>query len=93
MRSLLIAVLAFHSATVIVLLENADTILAVQIGDTLYAAEFTKSDYTLEDGDQVQAEVMDGKLIVKLRNGRRVSARVHWVQRVLIHPPPENLSP
>lgn len=67
MRSLLIAVLAFHSANVIVLYENSDTVLTVQVGDTLYTAEFPKSDLkpeTVKDGDQVQAEVKDGKLIV-----------------------------
>lgn len=87
-----LTVLAFHSATVIVLQRNSDTILAVQIGDTLYTAEFPKSDLkpdTLKDEDHVPAEVKDGKLIVKLRNGKRVSAPVHWVQRVIIHPLPE----
>jgi hypothetical protein len=65
---------------------------AVQIGDTPFSAEFSKSDQTpdtLKDRDHVQAEVKDGKLIVKLRNGKRVSARLHWVQRVIIHPLPE----
>ena len=92
MRCLLIAVLAFHSATVILLQENSDTILAVQIGDTLYAAEFSKRDLkpdSFKDGDHVKAEVKDGNLIVKLKNGKRVSARVHWVQRLIIRPLPE----
>ena len=31
----------------------------------------------------------NGNLIVKLKNGKRVSARVHWVQRVIVHPLPE----
>lgn len=95
MRFLLIAVLAFHSATVIVLQENSDTILAVQIADTAYTAEFSKSDLkpdTLKDGDHVQGEVKDGRLIVKLRliaklrNEKRVSAPVHWVQKTIVHP-------
>jgi hypothetical protein len=90
------ALLALHSATVIIVQWNSQTTLAVQIGDTLYTAEFSNRDLkpdTFEDGDRVQAEVKNGKLIVKLRNGKRVSARVHWVQRVLTHPLPENLSP
>ena len=84
--------LAFHSATVIVVQANDMVTLALQFGDTVYTAEFSKRDVkpdTLKDGDHVQAEVKNGKLIVKLRNGKRVSARVHWVQRVIIHPLPE----
>lgn len=86
-----LVLLVLHAATVIVLQENSETILAVQIGDTVYTAGFSKRDIkpdTLKDGDHVQAELKDGKLIVKQRNGRRVSARVHWIQHVIIHPLP-----
>jgi len=44
---------------------------------------------TLKDRDHVQAEVKNGKLTVKLRNGKKVSAGVRWVQRVIILPLPE----
>ena len=84
--------LALHSATVISVLTNDTVMLAVQLGDTVYTAEFSKRDLkpdTFKDRDHVQAEVKDGKLIAKLKNGKRVRARVHWVQRVIIHPLPE----
>ena len=64
----------------------------MQIGDTLYTAEFPKSDLkpdTLQDMDRVQAKVKNGKLTIRFDNGKRVSASVRWVQLVIIHPLPE----
>ena len=87
-----VVLLALHSATVIAVLTNDTVTLAVQLEETVYTAEFSKSDLkpdTPKDGDRVQAEVKNGKLIVKLKNGKIVNAPVHWVQRTIINPPPE----
>lgn len=87
-----VVLLALHFATVAAVLANAKVALALQLGDTVYTPEFSRRDLqpdTFKDGDHVQAEVKNGNLIVKLKNGKRVSARVHWIQHVLIHPPPE----
>ena len=95
MLSIPVVLLAPHSATVVAVLANDTVTLAVQLEETVYTAEFSKSDLkpdSFKDGDHVQAEVKEGKLIVKLRNGKRVSAPVHWVQRSIIHPLPESLS-
>lgn len=76
-------ILALHSAIVVAVLANDTVMLAVQLGDTVYTAEFPKSDLKpdgFKDGDYRQAEVKPGNLIIKLRNGKRVKARVHWVQ-------------
>ena len=92
MHLVLLTFLAFHSATVIVAQVDDSITLGFQFGDTIYTAEFSRGDLkpdTLGDGDRVQAEVKNGRLTVKLQNGKTVSARVHWVQRVLIRPLPE----
>lgn len=60
--------------------------------ETVYTAHFSKRDLkpdTLKDGDHVQAELKNGNLIVKLKNEKRVSAPIHRVQHVVIHPLPE----
>ena len=87
-----VVLLALHAATVVAVVTNAMVTLAVQLDETVYTAEFSKRDLkadTLKEGDQVQAEVKDGNLIVKLKNGKRVSALVHWVQRTILDPLPE----
>lgn len=59
----------------------------MQIGDTLYTAEFPKSDLKsdkLKDGEHVQAEVKNGKLTIRFDNGNRVVARVRWIQKTIV---------
>ena len=85
-------ILALHSATVVAVLTNDTVTLAVQLEEKVYTAEFSKRDLkpdTFKDGDHAQAEVKSRKLIVKLKNGKRVSVRVRLVQRTIIHPLPE----
>ena len=89
MHFFLIAFLAFQSATVIYVLHDSWTIVGVQIGDVIYTAEFSAQEAgSFIDGERVQAEVKDKKLTVKRKSGKRVSARVIQVQRILIRPLP-----
>lgn len=92
MHLLLAAVLVLHCATIIDVEANHHVILRLQFGDLIYSAEFSqrvlKAD-SLKEGDQVQAAVKRGRMIVQRKDGRRVSGRVFQVQRVLTHPIPE----
>ena len=66
--------------------------LAVRVDDVIYTAEFSRHAVrpdTFFDGDQVAAEVRDGKMMVKRKDGKIVSGRVIWEQRTLVHPTPE----
>ena len=91
MHLLFAVVLALQSATVIAVLNNHDVMLAVQVRDVVYTAEFSphalKPDSYIE-GDHVAAEVGDGKMRVKRKDGKIVTGRVIWEQRVLVHPRP-----
>jgi hypothetical protein len=67
MRVLLV-LLALQSATVIDVQSNSEVTLAVQIGDVVYTAEFSRHDLkpdSIHEGDHMQAEVKDHKLTVK----------------------------
>lgn len=44
MHSLLVTFIAFHSATVVAVLANNTVMLALQVGDTVYTAEFSRRD-------------------------------------------------
>ena len=92
MRFLLAALLALQSATVIDVQANHKVTLALQVGDTIYTAGFSRRALkpdSLKEGDRVQAEVEGGHMTVQRKDGRKVSGRVIQVQRVLIHPLPE----
>ena len=55
-----IALLAFHSATVVAVLANDTVMLALQFGDTVYTAEFSKSDLKPNRGDLIKVLWFDG---------------------------------
>jgi len=89
MSCLLTLLLALHSATVVAVLSDHEVLLALQVGNVIYTAEFSRQALkpdTFVDGDQVAAEVMDGKMKVKRKDGKIVSGRVMWEQRTLVHP-------
>ena len=89
MRFLWIAFLALQPATVIDVCSNSQVTLAVQIGDVLYTAEFSRHDLkpeSIHEGDRVQAEVKGHKLIVKIRQGKKITAPIIRVQRTIVHP-------
>jgi ribosomal protein L14 len=93
MHLLLALMLALQSATVVAVLDNQEVTLALQVGDVIYTAEFSRHALrpeTFNDGDHVAAEVRDGKMRVKRKDGKTVSGRVIWEQRVLVHPIPEH---
>ena len=84
MHALLAAVLSLQAATVIDVQANHTVTLALQFGDTIYTAEFSRRDLkadSLKEGDRVQAEVKGGHVTVQRKDGRRVSGRVIQVQR------------
>jgi hypothetical protein len=91
MHCLVALLLVFQSATVIDVHGNHKVTLALQVSDVIYTAEFSrhavKSDSFIEE-DHVTAEVRDGKVRVKRKDGKIVSGRVMWEQRVLLHPLP-----
>ncbi len=91
MHCLLALLLALKSATVIDVQGNHEVTLALQMGDVIYTAEFSrhalKPDSFIE-GDHVAVEVRDGKMRVKRKDGKTVSGRVIREQRVLVHPHP-----
>jgi len=91
MHCLVALLLALQSATVIDVQSNHDVTLAIQMGDIIYTAEFLRHALKREsliEGDHVGAEVRDGKMRVKRKDGKTVSGRVIWEQRVLVHPYP-----
>jgi hypothetical protein len=80
-----------QSAIVIDVQANHEVLLALQMGDVIYTAEFSRNALkpgSLNEGDHVAAEVRDGKMRVKRKDGKTVSGRVIWEQRVLVHPHP-----
>ena len=93
MRFLLIAMLALQSATLIYMLqEDSGITLGVQIGNVIYSAEFpqrTVKPDSVHEGEQVWAEVKNGMLTVRLKNGKKATARVIRIQRILAHPLPD----
>ncbi len=92
MNSLLVAVLALHSAILIyVLQQDSGITLGVQVGNVIYAAEFPRralKQENLVEGSQIQAKVKDGEMTVQRKDGKTVTARIVWVQRTLVHPYP-----
>jgi len=78
MHVLLAAVLALQAATVIDVQANHAVTLALQFGDTIYTAEFSRRDlkaHSLNEWDRVQAEVKGGRMTVQRKGGRRVLVR------------------
>ena len=91
MHCLVALLLVFQSATVIDVQGNHEVILALQVGDVIYTAEFSQhalKPQSFTGGDHVAAEVRNGKMRVKRKDGKIVSGRVIWEQRVLVHPIP-----
>jgi ribosomal protein L14 len=91
MHCLVALLLALQSATVIDVQGNHEVTLALQVGDVIYTAEFSRHALKPEsfiEGDHVAAEVTDGKMKIKRKDGKSVSGRVIWEQRVLVHPHP-----
>jgi len=93
MRWISIGLLALHTATLVyVLQQDSEITLGVQVGNVIYSAEFPRRKLrgeTLLERSQMQAEVKNGKLTIRLRDRKTVSARVIQVQRVLVHPLPD----
>lgn len=71
---------------------NHEVTLALQVvGDVTYTSEFSRHALrpeSLIEGDHVLAEVRDGKMRVKRKDGKIVAGRVMWEQRVFVHPHP-----
>ena len=91
MHCLVALLLVFQSATVIDVQGNHEVTLAIQMGDIIYTAEFSRHALkpgSFIEGEHVGAEVRDGKVRVKRKDGKTVSGRVIWEQRVLVHPHP-----
>lgn len=91
MHCLLTLLLALQPATVLAVLDNQEVLLALRMGDVIYTAEFSRDVLgrdTFIDGDRVGAEVTGGKMRVKRKDGKIVSGRLMWEQRVLVHPIP-----
>jgi len=68
---------------------NHGVTLALQMGDVIYTADFSKRALkpgSFTEGEQAIAEVKDGKMMVKRKDGKIVAGRVMWEQRVLVHP-------
>ena len=88
---LLTLLLALQSAPVIAVLHNHEVMLAVQFGNVIYAAEFSRQELKPDsfiDGDRVEAEVKRGKMKVRRKDGKVVIGRVISEQRVVVHPIP-----
>ena len=86
---LLTLLLALQSAPVIAVLHNNEVMLAVQVGNVIYTAEFSR--YALKpdsfvDGDRVETEIKRGKMKVKRKDGKIIVGRVICEQRILAHP-------
>ena len=91
MHCLFAVVFVLQSATIIDVQRNHEVTLALQIGDVIHTAEFSRhalKHESLIEGDHVLAEVRDGKMTVKRKDEKTVSGRVIWEQRVLVHPHP-----
>lgn len=82
MHGLLVALLSHQSATIVAVLNGtSDTLLAVQIGDVIFTAEFSSSELRGEkcsNDEQVRAEVKHGTMRVRGRGGKTVEVPVHW---------------
>jgi len=75
MHCLLPLLLVLQSATVIDVQSNHDVTLGLQMGDVIYTAEFSRhalKPESLIEGDHVGAEVRDGKMRVKRKDGKTV---------------------
>jgi len=92
MRCCILAVLLLQAATIIdVETDSRVVTLAVQMGDVIYTGEFSRqalSPDIVHEGEQIQAEVKRGKMTVQFKNGKRATARIIRVQRILVHPHP-----
>ena len=67
MHCLVALLLALQSATVVDVQGHHEVTLAVQVGDVIYTAEFSRhalKPESLIEGDHVGAEVRDGKMRV-----------------------------
>jgi flagella basal body P-ring formation protein FlgA len=69
-------------ATVIDVQANHEVTLAVQVGDVIYTAEFSR--HALKPESLI--EVRDGEIRVKRKDGKIVSGRVIREERILVHP-------
>lgn len=88
MHCLLALLLALQPATVIDVQSNHEVTLALQISDVIYT-EFSRhalKPESLIEGDHVGAEARDGKMRVERKDGKIVSGRMIWKQRILVHP-------
>jgi Ethanolamine utilization protein EutJ (predicted chaperonin) len=86
MHCLVALLLALQSATVVDVQGNHEVTLAVQVGDVIYTAEFSRhalKPESLIEGDHIAVEVRDGKMKIKRKDGKTVSGHVSWEQRVL----------
>ena len=91
MRCFVIAFVVLQAATVIDVEIDSRVTLVLQIGDVIYAAEFSPRSLNpdgIQESEQVQADVKHGKMTVQLKNGKRATARVIRIQRTLGHPHP-----
>ena len=92
MRCCILAVLLLQAATIIdVETDSLVVTLAVQMGDVIYTGEFSRqalSPDVIHEGEQIQTEVKRGKMTVQCQNGKRATARIIRVQRILVHPHP-----
>jgi hypothetical protein len=89
MHSLLPVLLALQVATVVDLYKNSETIVSVQIGNVIYSAEFPPAALKADSfsvGDRVRADVKNGRMTVKRKDGKKVTAPVIQIQRILVHP-------
>jgi hypothetical protein len=93
MRWISIALLALHTATLIYVLQKDSGItVGVEIGNVICAAEFPTQalrSESLREGAQMHVEMKRGKLRVRRKDGKTVTAPIIWVQRTLAHPLPE----
>ena len=90
MHLLLIAILAFQAATVV----DVDTNSQVTLGGANGRCEQPSFPHELKpdsmpEGEHVRAEVKHGMLTVQLKNGKKATARVIRIQRILSHPLPD----
>jgi hypothetical protein len=91
MYPLLMVLLAFQTATVIDVYGQSCVTLAVQLGNTIYTAEFSRRELgpnSFQEGEKVRAETKDGKLIIQRKDGKVVSSRIIRIQIILAHPLP-----
>ena len=71
--------------------EDSGITLGVQMGNVIYSAEFPRQAVkpdSIHEGEQVRAEVKHGMLTVQLGNGKKATARVIRIQRILSRPLP-----